>query len=409
VEQYQPQVKKASTKRLKAKANRKRLTPTSVLRLPVSERQHFVWDAGTDAVRGLCVLVNPTGTKTFMVNYRFPGSPRLHYKSLGRVGEVSLEDARAAARAARKAARDGRDPKADDPSRSDAFKTVWQDYIQREQISRKQNKSALKTSSLVLHHFAEWKPRAVATLAYREISAALATKSPATAERLHAHLGDFFKWCAREQIITASPMVNMPAPAKSAPRDRFYSDAELQAIWKAAEQLSPVEASYIKLMMLLGLRRNELALARWDEFAHDLTLFTVPTERIKLKASAKVAKRPVYKVPLPPLAQRILGLRRDGELVFPGLDADKLKAKLTKLGAPQDFKLHTFRHSTATWLQNQGRSEWEVGLVLNHSGSGSVTGGYSHGYPIERKLDLLKDWADHVEGLTTAAGVSRLR
>jgi integrase len=162
---------------------------------------------------------------------------------------------------------------------------------------------------------------------------------------------------------------------------------------------------------LTALSKEELGLACWSEFDADLTLFTVPTERVKLKGSTKLTKKLVYKVPLVPLAQRIVhGLRRDGERLFPGLKADKIAAKLVKLGAPKDFKLHVFRHSVATWLQNSGRSEWEVGLVLNHSGSGSVTSIYSHGLPLDLKREMLAQWAQHIERLVAGAeGVARLR
>jgi hypothetical protein len=53
------------------------------------------------------------------------------------------------------------------------------------------------------------------------------------------------------------------------------------------------------------------------------------------------------------------------------------KAK-RKISAPS----HAWRHTIATWLQNKGHSEWEIALILNHSGS-DVTAGYSHGYPVE--------------------------
>jgi hypothetical protein len=47
--------------------------------------------------------------------------------------------------------------------------------------------------------------------------------------------------------------------------------------------------------------------------------------------------------------------------------------------------------------------------VLNHADSG-VTSQYSHGYPVELKLTMLTEWADHVERLVTPAeGVARLR
>ena len=58
-------------------------------------------------------------------------------------------------------------------------------------------------------------------------------------------------------------------------------------------------------------------------------------------------------------------------------------------------------------VQNEGHSDWDIGLVLNHSGSG-VTAGYSHGYPLELKRTLLEKWADHVEDLVGRKGAALL-
>ena len=81
-------------------------------------------------------------------------------------------------------------------------------------------------------------------------------------------------------------MAHMPAPFTGVARDRHYSDAELKAIWKAADQLDPVEGGYVKLILLLATRKDELALAQWSEFddAAKPTVFTVPTDRHKMKA-----------------------------------------------------------------------------------------------------------------------------
>ena len=88
------------------------------------------------------MLVNPLGTRTYFVNYRFPGVAKLHYKKLGRVGEITQEEAREAAREARRLAAQGKDPKADDPTKSDSFEAAWNSYIETEQIGRKGNSSA---------------------------------------------------------------------------------------------------------------------------------------------------------------------------------------------------------------------------------------------------------------------------
>ncbi len=47
-------------------------------------------------------------------------------------------------------------------------------------------------------------------------------------------------------------------------------------------------------------------------------------------------------------------------------------------------------------MENEGASEYERALVLNHAGSGGVTAGYSHGYPVELKRKWLERWAEHV-------------
>jgi hypothetical protein len=59
-------------------------------------------------------------------------------------------------------------------------------------------------------------------------------------------------------------------------------------------------------------------------------------------------------------------------------------------------------------LAGAKHSEWERGLVLNHSGSG-VTAGYSHGHALDLKRELLDKWAKHVEGLVSPSGAALLR
>jgi hypothetical protein len=86
-----------------------------------------------------------------------------------------------------------------------------------------------------------------------------------------------------------------------------------------------------------------------------------------------------------------------------------LAAQLIELGAPDDFAYHTLRHTVTTFLQNDGVDEWSRGLILNHAGSGSVTSDYSHGYPLQRKRELLESWASHVEQLVQPKGATLLR
>jgi integrase len=365
-------------------------------------------------------LISPQGAKSFRACYYFPGSALPHYIHLGRVGELRLSEARQRCGQARRLAREGKDPKASDPGRSGTFETVFREWVERIQIGREQNKSARKTESFVLSSLKPWLGRPVATIQYSEIEKLLdqirdgdgakVKPRPAAANRLYAHLRGFFSWCARHGgPLQISPLQGMRPPAKLSGRNRVYSADELRAIWRAADKLDPAESSYVKLIMLVALRKEELALAKWSQLddAQAPKLLTVPFERTK----GKITRKPiVYRVPLPPLAARILaGLPRRDDDLFARIDYQRLKTKLVALGAPRDFKLHVFRHTIATHLENNGKTEWERGLVLNHSSS-TVTAGYSHGFAGDLKLKLLSEWADHVEGLVQpSAKVSVLR
>ena len=196
-------------------------------------------------------------------------------------------------------------------------------------------------------------------------------------------------------------------------RDRHYSDQEIKAVWNAADQLHSHEAAFVKLITLLGVRKNELSGMRRSEFddPDNPTVWTVPHERTKSRK--KTRKRRVYTVPLPPLAQRIIRSlpRADDDLVFPGRHKGKpiepgtwLTSKVRKKAGVADWAYHANRHTIATWLENQGHSEFERALVLNHAGTGTVTSGYSHGYPVDLKRQLLEEWADHVAAVVRPEG-----
>ena len=72
---------------------------------------------------------------------------------------------------------------------------------------------------------AEWLTRPVATIRYQEIDRMLSKirdgdgedlkPRPPTANRLYAHLKDFFSWAERKERIKKSPMLGMELPVES--------------------------------------------------------------------------------------------------------------------------------------------------------------------------------------------------
>jgi integrase len=199
---------------------------------------------------------------------------------------------------------------------------------------------------------------------------------PYKASIAKAWLRKLWRWAAGEDLVAAPIMDALGIPIAKQPHERFYDDAEIAAIWNAADCLDdPRQAAYFKLLVLLAPRKTALANLRWSDVKDGV--WVTPFELTKSKKSS--LKKRTYQTPLPPLALRILkGLPRSkgDDRVFPTmpLPTSWFARQLQGHGAPKDFRYHSCRHTCATWLQSNGASEYEISLILNHAGSGVTAG-----------------------------------
>ncbi len=96
----------------------------------------------------------------------------------------------------------------------------------------------------------------------------LASHSPATAQTRYRGLKAFFKWCAAEEILTASPMVTMTLPKGEEKLRRILSDDELRALFKTCTTKSFVDLRDLAIMRLFldsGMRLNELRMLKLED------------------------------------------------------------------------------------------------------------------------------------------------
>ncbi|SED60570.1 protein of unknown function [Rhizobiales bacterium GAS191] len=433
--------------------NRKTFTELSVSKLelpPVGYRQY--WDG---AKSGLSVLVSAHGTRTYRSTFCLTkggkdGKDVYVSRKLGRVDRMGLAAAREFMREDRDIAAKGIDPRelTSDEDRKNALKGVNPLLVKKaaeakkaadkpfevvvdqfiEHYAKPRQKTWDQTERALKVNCATWLNRRMSEITKQDardlLRGFIAEGHPYKAVVTERWLKVLWKWATREDLVDVNMMDAVKVEIEKSERDRVYDDTEIKAIWNAADKLDPIEGAYIKLVMLLAPRKTALACMTRGELdnADDPTLWTTPFELTKSKKNPK--KKRVYKTPLPPLAQRIIkGLPKSDnptDRLFPSLPIFVSKAgqrsfsslgltqKLTKSGGPKDFAYHVARHTIATWLENEGHSEWERGLVLNHAGSG-VTDDYSHGFAHKLKLELLTKWADHVERLVQPEGVTLLR
>ena len=83
-------------------------------------------------------------------------------------------------------------------------------------------------------------------------------------------------------IIAASPCAGVKPPAAERSRDRLLTDHELRNVWQAADKpLGGPFGALVKLLILTGQRRDEVAGMKWSEIDLEARLWTLPPERVK--------------------------------------------------------------------------------------------------------------------------------
>jgi len=242
--------------------------------------------------------------------------------------------------------------------------------------------------------------------------------------------------------VAVNPFAALPISRSVTKRERVLSDQELAEIWRAAGDVAAPYGSIVRLLILTGQRRGEVAGMAWNEIADDLTAWTMPGQRTKngtvhavpLSTTASA----IIKATLPAAtkdAKRVVAeLRSAGALVLPGekgtyagwskakrgLDKAigdapaKAAGKSGKAAPIEPWSIHDLRRTVATGLQRLGVRLEVTEAVLNHiSGSrGGIAGVYQrHDWAAEKRA-ALDGWAAYVGAIIegrSAANVMQLR
>jgi integrase len=383
------------------------------LRPPPFGKRLIVWDAGCPS---FAVRVTDKGVKSFVLVCRFPGNPNPTTKVLGRVGVLSLEEARNKGRDWLKAIALGRDPSlAEAQAKSDTIQAVCEDYLKLKaarQRSVSQSRSRLERlvyPALGSMPIGSVRRSDVARL-HDEIAVA---NGPIIANRTIELLGRVFNWFAARSDDFRSPMVRgMLTPEQS--RDRVLTDDELRRVWAATEwnwssDLHPAFCGFIRFLLLTGCRRNEAAGMKWAELGADGWL--LPSARNKTQQDLL---RPLSGAALAVIdAQRQLGDRwnmvarragsdwvfsRDGRAGIGGFSV--LKAQLDQASGVSDWTLHDLRRTARSLMSRAGVASDHAERALGHV-IGGVRGTYDRYEYRNEKLAAFERLATLVAEITS--------
>ena len=397
--------------------------------------------------------MQPSGAKSWALRYRLKGGGKARKLTIGSYPMFSLKDARSRAIELRAEIERGADPhgvKVTARRRAaevdDTFEAVARRYISEYQFRHKRSwEWTARLLGLTVNGTADeasqcpplavirdgskdqrgrsrlslvdrWGARRIGDIADSDIIDALdrvSSHAPILANRLHAVLSAFYGWAKGKRLVASNPCTGLNRPAKEQSRDRVLDDKQLRKVWNAAQELGHPWTGIVKLLILTGQRRNEIADLHWSEIDLEDRLIHLPPARTK-NASA-------HDVPLSASALAIIaGLRRlpDADLIFTikrqqVTGFSRMKERLDAESGVTDWTLHDLRRTVASGLQRLGARLEVTEAVLNHrSGStAGIVGVYQrHDYAAEKR-DALARWADYVDALVsgTKANVVALR
>jgi integrase len=418
------------------------------LTVETSGKDRLVFD---DTQRGLAVRVTASGGRTYLAQYTLHGHK--WRVPLGACSAVSLAKAREAAAAIMGDVAKGRNPAAE---RKDAAKTerakrardrltlrlLIEDW-NRLHLARKRTRYAAEAVRALRCAFADALDDAAEDLNRATVVRALdaimrrrvrrnagATDNrtgAAMSGRTAAYGRAAFAWAVQRGMVPANPFAHLPVAKSITRRERVLSEGEICEIWRAAGDATAPYGAIIRLLILTGQRRGEVAGMTWGELSADLATWTIPGERTKNGVAHVVPlsepARGLIRTTLPKDADAEHIMRErlaSNALVLPGavgtvfsgwsksknaLDkaiteaCTKAAAKAGTTAAPLvPWSIHDLRRTVATGLQRLGVRLEVTEAVLNHiSGSrGGIAGVYQrHDWAAEKRA-ALDAWAAHV-------------
>jgi len=266
-------------------------------------------------------------------------------------------------------------------------------------VAKKKNASwKLQERRLEMHVFPHWRDRKIAGITRKDVSNLLAPiEGIVLPNRVLATIRPVFTFAVKEEYIPASP-ASLQDKIKEEPRDRVLKMDELVRIWNAAPLCGWPFGHLVRLLMLTGQRRNEVAEMKWVEVSQDDATWIIPKERTKARRA--------HLVPLSGPALAMLEscprmgeyvLSSDGRTHVGGFSKGKqaLDTYLSATGEPMEpWRLHDLRRSCATHMvERLGTRELVVERVLNHAPKGVTATVYIHTAYAAEKREALDKWA----------------
>jgi integrase len=378
-------------------------------------------------VPGLRLRVSPKGLRRFILVTHYPGEKHASRRGLA---ATELKAARIEALEWKQLVRRGVDPYEEEErkkrealrQRKNTFLSVAEAFI-ADLHRRKCRTAAAIERDIRRELISKWAERPITDITRADVVTLVeAIRDRPSPYSAHAALGftkTLFSWAINrgEYGLETSPCDHLK-PARligeRKPRQRVLSDDELRAFWRATDRIEYPNGPLLRMLLLTGQRRAEVARACWSELNFDAKLWTVPPERFKSGSTHLV-----------PLTADMLGLLyalprfKAGDYLFtvgrgtPANNFSRTKQALDRLMIEElrktdpnakltPFVLHDLRRTMRTRLSSLRVPDTVAEMVIGHGRKGLQRVYDQHKF-IDEMREALEAWNARVRAIINAA------
>jgi integrase len=360
-----------------------------------------------------------TNTRSYVVQRDLPGG-RTRRCTIAACNEMSLAEAKEAARGLLVDMRRGLDPKA---KATGTLQQTLDAYL----LANKDIKPCTRAMYLRLlnSHLAAWRDRPLGSITPVEVDAlhhAIAAKvakrgqhsGHAAANHAMRMLKMLYTWTAyRDDALPRNPVrIRGSEWHKLTPKRRPIAPERLAAWYAAVNELPPLGRDYLLLTLFTGLRRREAAGLTWDEVDFTERVIRLPGQRAKTGHALAL--------PMTDFVHGLLVARRqlgNATYVFPSygrsghIEEARAWLDTVREATGIEFSTHDLRRTFITVAESCDISVYALKALVNHALGGSVTEGYIHmtasrlRKPAQRVTDKLKTLC----GITEPSGAVKLK
>lgn len=360
-----------------------KLTNTIILKSKAKEKRYSLSD--TETV-GLIVRIEPSGSKSFYVDYRNPYTGKRVQRRLGYTNEMTVTQARELVQKIRVGVRnDGEDPTQIEKKMRERLTVgeIVDLYIPWLKIHRKSVRQtlimlrsfsglySLIAEEITSSHITQWKKQ---NCKNEKTGKSLA---PQTVNRRLALIKGMFSWAMREGHISQNPLKSNVEMLKESDnnRIRYLEPDERERLLTALEKRDGEEKDYLRCAVLLslntGIRKGTLLRLRWEYVDWERKTLLLPAQIMK---GGKTHVIPLNSVAWEALKDWKKRLKDSSRWIFPGDtpeghlgDIKNPWETLLKRAKVQNLKWHDMRHDFGSQLAMAGVDILTIKKLMCHA------------------------------------------